>query len=197
MARITKRVSETKKHRFKNGVDSPCLATSHTNDKAHLNRAHDEQSKNNDNKVIWEGAATEGKPLFQYTTARCCHKNTKPRKCHEPCGYWELYTHLRKKINNNICLSCLFRVRKPHNLGTSDRSWYAYMSLKFKTIAKLNEMLNTMNMASVLQGKNPPPLVNDLHYIWNMSWRWIIHWTVLYWHLNWKERSHPPYCFKV
>ena len=51
---MTKRVSEkTKKiHVFKNGVDSPCLATSHTNNKERLNRVHYENSKSNDNRVI-------------------------------------------------------------------------------------------------------------------------------------------------
>ena len=70
------------------------------------------------------------------------------------------------KINNNKCLSYLFPVRKPRNLWTSGYSWHGYVSLKFKTITKLNELLNTMNMASVLQGENPPPLVKDIHYIW-------------------------------
>ena len=32
-------------------------------------------------------------------------------------------------------------------------------------IAELNEMLNTMNMASVLQGDNPPILFNSGIYI--------------------------------
>ena len=102
-----------------------------------------------------------------------------------------------KKINNNTCLSCLFLIKKPRGLGTSDCSWFAFVFLKFKTITKLNEMLNTVNIASMLQGKNPPPLVKDLNYIWNMSWSWIIHRTVLYWHRNWAGRIHPPYCFKV
>ena len=52
IARMTKRVSETEKHVFKNGVDSPCLATSHTNNRARVNLAHDEKSKSNDNRVI-------------------------------------------------------------------------------------------------------------------------------------------------
>ena len=38
---------------FKNGVDIPCLATSHTNNRVYVNRAHAESSKNNDNRVIW------------------------------------------------------------------------------------------------------------------------------------------------
>ena len=52
---MTKRVSETKKKNnmfFKNGVDNPCLATSHTNNRERLNRARDENSKNNHNTVI-------------------------------------------------------------------------------------------------------------------------------------------------
>ena len=52
---MTKRVSENEKkkiHVFKNGVDNPCLATSHTNNRARVNLARDENSKNNDNKVI-------------------------------------------------------------------------------------------------------------------------------------------------
>ena len=50
---MTKRVSEKKKTCFfKNGVDIPCLATSHTNNKVYVNRAHDENLKNNDNRVI-------------------------------------------------------------------------------------------------------------------------------------------------
>ena len=52
MARMTKRVSETEKQVFKNGVDSPCLATSHTNNTVHVNLARDENSKSNDNTVI-------------------------------------------------------------------------------------------------------------------------------------------------
>ena len=75
---------------FKNGVDSPCLATSHTNNRERLNHAHDENSKSNDNRVIWGvlDMVEEG-PLVRCTTARYYHKNTRPRKCHEPCGYWE------------------------------------------------------------------------------------------------------------
>ena len=51
---MTKRVSENEKKFmfFKNGVDSPCLATSHTNNREKLNRIHCENSKNNDNRVI-------------------------------------------------------------------------------------------------------------------------------------------------
>ena len=50
---MTKRVSEKKKLGFfKNGVDSPSLATSHTNNRDDVNRALDENSKNNDNRVI-------------------------------------------------------------------------------------------------------------------------------------------------
>ena len=52
MARMTKRVSETEKTGFKDGVDSPCLATSHTNNRARVNRANDESLKSNDNRVI-------------------------------------------------------------------------------------------------------------------------------------------------
>ena len=37
--------------------------------------------------------------------------------------------------------------------------------LKSGAIAELNEMSNTMNMASVLQGDNPPILVNSANYI--------------------------------
>ena len=78
------------KHVFKNGVDNPCLATTHTNNTAHVNRAHDESLNNNDNRVIWWvlDMVEEG-PLVQCTTARYYHKNTRPRKCHEPCGCWE------------------------------------------------------------------------------------------------------------
>ena len=50
---MTKRVSENEKnHVFKNGVDIPCLATSHTNNRERLNRVHYENSKSNDNRVI-------------------------------------------------------------------------------------------------------------------------------------------------
>ena len=50
---MTKRVSETKNNRmFKNGVDNPSLASTHTNDRENVNRALDENSKNNDNRVI-------------------------------------------------------------------------------------------------------------------------------------------------
>ena len=52
MARMTKRESETKKNVFKNGVDIPSLATSHTNNRARVNRSYDESSNNNDNRVI-------------------------------------------------------------------------------------------------------------------------------------------------
>ena len=41
-----------KKMFFKNGVDIPCLPTSHTNNRARVNHAHDENSNNNDNRVI-------------------------------------------------------------------------------------------------------------------------------------------------
>ena len=93
-----------------------------------------------------------------------------------------------KKINNNALSSW---VRKQGGLGTSGCSWYAYANLKFIIlITEENEMLNTMNMASVLQGKDPPPFVNDLNYIWNISWRLITH-------LIGKGRTHPPYCFSV
>ena len=194
-------------------MDSPSLATSHTNNRVHVNRAHGESLKSNDNRVIWWVLDTvEEGPLVQCTTARYYHKNTRPQTCHEPCGCWELWTNLRKinnnalsswirkqgglgrsnccrcgyaslkilkKINNNTCLSCLFLVRKPRNLWTSGYSWHGYVSLKCKTSTKLIELLNTMNRASVLQGKDPPPLVNDLNHIWNISWSWIIHLTVL------------------
>ena len=52
---MTKRDSENEKRKkqvFKDGVDNPCLATSHTNNRARVNLARDENSKNNDNKVI-------------------------------------------------------------------------------------------------------------------------------------------------
>ena len=81
---------------FNHGVDSPCLATSHTNNRARVNLARDENSKSNDNKVIWVGSDTEGRPLFQCTTAQYCHKNTRQRRCHEPCGCWEWHANLRK-----------------------------------------------------------------------------------------------------
>ena len=81
---------------FKDGVDSPCLATSHTNNRVCVNRAHDESSNSNDNRVIWWVLDTEGRPLFQCTTARYCHKKTMQRRCHEPCGCWEWHTNLRK-----------------------------------------------------------------------------------------------------
>ena len=38
---------------FRNGVDNPSLATFHTNNTAHVNLARDENSKSNDNRVIW------------------------------------------------------------------------------------------------------------------------------------------------
>ena len=89
---------------FKNGVDIPCLATSHTNNKGSVNHAHDENSKSNDNKVIWVDSDMEGQPLFQCTTARYCHKNTRLRKCHEPCGCWEWHANLQKKLIIILCL---------------------------------------------------------------------------------------------
>lgn len=89
--------NEKKNRFFKNGVDNPCLATSHTNNTAHVNCAHNESLNNNDNRVIWWvlDMVEEG-PLVQCTTARYYHKNTRPRKCHEPCGCWEWHTNLRK-----------------------------------------------------------------------------------------------------
>ena len=164
---MTKRVSEKKNRFFKNGVDSPCLASTHTNNRGSVNLARDENSKSNDNKVIWVDSDMEGKPLFQCTTARYYHKNTRPRKCHEPCGCWEWHANLRKKINNNSLSSW---VRKQGGLGTSGCCWCGYAFLKSSIITELNELLNTMNMASVLQGKDPPPLVNDGNHIWNISW---------------------------
>ena len=70
-----------------------------------------------------------------------------------------------EKINNNRYLSCLFQVKKPRGLGTSGCSGGGYAYLKSSIITELNELLNTMNMASVLQGKDPPPLVNDGNHI--------------------------------
>ena len=99
-----------------------------------------------------------------------------------------------EKINNNALSSW---VRKQRGLGTSSCSWGGYGSLKFNMIAELTELSNTLNMATVLQGKNPPPLVEVGNHVWNISWSWITHLTVLYWHLNWRGRTHPPYCFSV
>ena len=164
MARMTKRVSEKKTNmRFKNGVDSPCLATSHTNNRERLNRARDENSKNNDNTVIWVDSDMEGQPLFQCTTARYYHKNTRQRRCHAPCGCWEWYANLQKKINNN---TLFLWVRKQGGLGTSSCYRCGYAFLKSNIITDLHEMLNTMNMASVLQGEYPPPLVDSGNHIW-------------------------------
>ena len=75
---------------FNHGVDSPCLATTHTNNTVRVNLARDENLKSNDNRVIWWvlDRVEEG-PLVQCTTARYYHKNTRPRTCHEPCGCWE------------------------------------------------------------------------------------------------------------
>ena len=39
------------------------------------------------------------------------------------------------------------------------------MYLKSSIIAELNEMLNTMNMTSVLQREDPPPLFNYINHI--------------------------------
>ena len=108
-------------------MDIPCLATSHTNNRVYVNRAHDESLKNNDNRVIWWVLDTEGRPLFQCTIAQYCHKNTRQRKYHEPCGCWEWYANLRKKINKNALSSW---VRKPRGLGTSGCSWCDYACLK-------------------------------------------------------------------
>ena len=99
-----------------------------------------------------------------------------------------------EKINNNALSSW---VRKQGDLGTNGCCRCGYAYLKSSIIAELNELLNTMNMASVLQGKDPPPLVNDLNHIWNISWSSITHVTVLYWHFNWRGRTHPPYCSSV
>ena len=83
-----------------------------------------------------------------------------------------------EKINNDNNLSSW--VKKQYGLGTNGCSWYAYAYLKNSSIvAEFRETLNTMNMASVLQGKDPPPFVEYINYIWNVSWSWIIHWTVL------------------
>ena len=68
-----------------------------------------------------------------------------------------------KKINKNTLSSW---VRKPRGLGTSGCSGGEHTYLKSSVITELNEMLNTMNMASVLQGEDPPPLVYDINYIY-------------------------------
>ena len=53
MARMTKRESEKNKNGFfKEGVGTPCLATSRTNDRARLRCAQNESLNNNDNRVI-------------------------------------------------------------------------------------------------------------------------------------------------
>ena len=92
-----------------------------------------------------------------------------------------------EKFNNNALSSW---VRKQRGLGTSGCCQCGYGSLKSSIITELTELSNTMNMASVLQGKDPPPFVNDLNYIWNISWRLITH-------LIGMGRTHPPYCFSV
>ena len=173
---MTKRESEKKKTFFKNGVDIPCLATSHTNNRVCVNRSQNESSNSNDNRVIWLVLETvEEGPLIQCTTARYCRGNTMQRRYHEPGGCWEWHANLRK-INNNAVSSL---IRKQCGLGTSGCSWGGHAYLKSSVIAELNEMVNTVNMASVLQGKDPPPLFNYINYIWNVSWRLIIHLTVL------------------
>ena len=55
MARMTKRESEKNKKKsgfFKEGVGTPCLATSRTNNRARLRCAQNESLNNNDNRVI-------------------------------------------------------------------------------------------------------------------------------------------------
>ena len=156
-------------------MDIPCLATSHTNNRARVNRSHDESSNNNDNRVIWVDSETEEGPLIQCTTARYCRGNTMQRRYHEPGGCWEWHANLQK-INNNAVSSL---ISKQCRLGASGCSWGGHACLKSSAIAELNEMWNTVNIASVLQGEDPPPLFNSGIYIWNVSWRLIIHLTVL------------------
>ena len=170
------RIWNEKKHFFKNGVDIPCLATSHTNNRARVNRSQDESSNNNDNRVIWLVLETEEGPLIRCTTARYCRGNTMQRRYHEPCGYWEWHANLQRKINNNAVSSL---ISKQSRLGASGCSWGRHVHLKSNAIAELNETWNTVNIASMLQRDEPPPLFNGGSYIWNVSCKWITHWTVL------------------
>ena len=100
-----------------------------------------------------------------------------------------------EKINNDNLVSSL--INKQSGLESAGGSWGRNVSLKSSAITELNEMLNTMYMTSMLQGHNPPPLFNVRIYIWNASWRLIIHLTVLRWSLYWMGLIDPPYCFKV
>ena len=68
-----------------------------------------------------------------------------------------------EKINNN---SLSWEVKKPRGLGTTGCSWCDYANLKSSAITELSELSNTMNMVMVLQGKDPPPLIDVLNYIW-------------------------------
>ena len=125
------RIWNEKKHFFKNGVDIPCLATSHTNNRARVNRSQDESSNNNDNRVIWLVLETEEGPLIRCTTARYCRGNTMQRRYHEPCGYWEWHANLQRKINNNAVSSL---ISKRVSMGW----WFLRLSAKILALLRLS-----------------------------------------------------------
>ena len=68
-----------------------------------------------------------------------------------------------EKINNDHVVSSL--ISKQCGLGSSGCSCGGNACLKSGVIAELNEMWNAVNIASVLQGEDPPPLFNSGIYI--------------------------------
>ena len=63
-------------------------------------------------------------------------------------------------INNNSLNSL---INKRYDLESTGCSWYGYGTLKSSAIVELNDMLNTLNMVSMLQGDNPPIVVDGLN----------------------------------
>ena len=69
-----------------------------------------------------------------------------------------------KKINNHDHVVNSI-IRNQCGVGSIGCSWGRHAYLKSSVIADLNEMVNTVNMVSVLQGEDPPPLVNTGNHI--------------------------------
>ena len=62
-----------------------------------------------------------------------------------------------EKINDESLVSLW--VNKPNPLEAAWCAWRRNASLKNSAMAKLNELSNTMNMTSMLQGEDPPIVV--------------------------------------